>query len=64
MLYGKERLNFFSPSELLDPNVNDSLRLIRARPIFTRLDTNQTLVLQLLFVHFTLVVLLSMMIIT
>ena len=65
MLYGKLGVDFFSTSELLYPNTKVRLRLIfRPDLISTWLATTPTLVLELLIVHFTLVVLLSRMIIT
>ena len=63
MLYDKLGVDFFSTSELLYPNLKISLRLIRARPNFYMISDNPTSVLELLIVHFTLVVLLSRMII-
>ena len=40
MLYGKLRIDFFSASELLYPNMNIRLRLIRARPNFYMISDN------------------------
>ena len=40
MLYGKLGVDFFSTSELLYPNMNFSLRLIRARPNFYMISDN------------------------
>ena len=40
MLYGKLRIDFFSTSELLYPNMKDKLRLIRARPNFYMISDN------------------------
>ena len=64
MLYGKMGADIFSSSGLVYPNMKFSLRLIRARTNFNMISTNTTLVLELLIVHFTLIVLLSRMIIT
>ena len=64
MLYGKLGVDLFSTSELLSPNMKIRLRLIRARPNFYMISDNKRSVLELLIVHFTLVVLLSRMIIT
>ena len=64
MLYGKLGVDFVSASELLYPNMKVRLQLIRARPNFYMITDNPTLVLELLIVHFTLVVLPSRMIIT
>ena len=40
MLYGKLRIDFFSTPELLYPNMNIILRLIRARPNFYMISDN------------------------
>ena len=40
LLYGKQRVDFFSISELLYPNVEFRLRLIRAGPIFDKISGN------------------------
>ena len=64
MLHGKLGVDFFSTSELLYPNMKVRLRLTRARPNFYIISDNPTLASELLIVHFTLVVLLSGMIIT
>ena len=40
MLYGKLGIDFFSTSELLSPNMNIRLRLIRARPNFYMISDN------------------------
>ena len=40
MLYGKLRIDFFSTSELLYPNMKIRLRLIRARPNFYMISDN------------------------
>ena len=40
MLYGKLRIDFFSTSELLYPNMKNRLRLIRARPNFYMISDN------------------------
>ena len=40
MLYGKMRIDFFSTSELLYPNMKIRLRLIRARPNFYMISNN------------------------
>ena len=64
MLYGNYGVNFFSTSELLYPNMKVQLRLIRATLVSTKLAQASTLVLELSIVHFTLVVLISRMIIT
>ena len=40
MLYGKLGVNFFSTSELLDPNMKIRLQLIRARPNFYMISDN------------------------
>ena len=40
MLYGKLRIDFFSTSELLYPNMKNRLRLIRARPKFYMISDN------------------------
>ena len=40
MLYGKVRVDFFSTSELLYPNMKNKLRLIRARPNFCMISDN------------------------
>ena len=58
MLYAKLRVDSFSTSELLYPNLKNKLRIFRARPNF------YNLVLELLIVHLTRVVLLSRLIIT
>ena len=41
MLYGKLGVDFFSTSELLYPNLNITLRLIRARPNFYMIRDNR-----------------------
>ena len=64
MLYGKLGVNFFSTSEWLYPNMKIRLRLIRARPNFYMISENTNVSLGFVIVHFTLVVLLSRMIIT
>ena len=64
MLYGKLEIDFFSTSELLYPNMKIGLRLIRARPNFYMISDNPNVSLGIVIVHFTLVVLLSRMIIT
>ena len=64
ILYGKLGIDFFSTSELLYPNMKKRLRLIRARPNFYMISDNPMSVLDLCIVLFTLVVLLSRMIIT
>ena len=64
MLYGKLGFDFFSTYGLLYPNMKIRLRLIRARPNFYKISDNPKLVLELWVVLFTLVVLLSKMIIT
>ena len=63
MLYGKLGVDFFSTSELLYPKMKKRLRLIRARPNFYMISDNPNISLEMLIVHFTLVVLLSSMII-
>ena len=63
MLYGKLGVDFFSTSELLYPNMKIRVRLIRARPNFYMISDNPNVSLGIV-VHFTLVVLLSRMIIT
>ena len=40
MLYGKLRIDFFSTSELLYPNMKNRLRLIRATPNFNMISDN------------------------
>ena len=40
MLYGKLRIDFFSSSELLYPNMKNRLRLIRGRPKFYMISDN------------------------
>ena len=40
MLYGKLGIDFFSTSELLYPNMENRLRLIRARPKFYMISDN------------------------
>ena len=40
MLYGKLRIDFFSTSELLYPNMKNRLRLIRGRPNFYMISDN------------------------
>ena len=40
MLYGKLRIDFFSTSELLYPNMKNRLRLSGARPIFYMISDN------------------------
>ena len=40
MLYGKLRVDFFSTSELLYPNMKNKLRLDRARPNFYMISDN------------------------
>ena len=64
MMYDKLRVDFFSTSALLCWRIKINLRLIRAIHNFLSLATTPTLVLELLVVHFKLVVLLSRMIIT
>ena len=64
MLYGKLLVELFSPSDLFHPNMKTGLRLIRVRPIFYMISDNPTLVLELLIVHFTIVLLHLRMIIT
>ena len=64
MLFGKLGVDFFSTSELIYPSMKIGQRLIRVTPIFTSLATTPMSVVELLIVHFTLVVLLSSMIIT
>ena len=64
VMHGKLRIDFFSTSDLLYPNMKIRMRLFRARPNFTCLGTTPMSVLGLWIVHFTLVVLLSRMIIT
>ena len=64
MLYDKLGIEFFSTCELLYPNMEIRLRLIRTRPIFTSLATTPISVFEFRIVHFTLVVLLSRVIIT
>ena len=64
MLCGNLGVEYFSTSALLYPNMKVRLRLIRARAMFYGLVTTPTLVLELLIVHFTLVILLPRMIIT
>ena len=64
MMYGILGIDFFSTSELLYPNMKIRLQLIRARPNFYLNSDNPMSVLELWIVHFTLVVLLSRMIIT
>ena len=54
-------VDFFPTSELLYPNMKIRLQVIRVRPTF---QPTPTLIMVLLIVHFTLVVLLSRMIIT
>ena len=44
MLYGNLLVDFFSTSELLNPNMKNILQLIRARPGFTWLATTPMLV--------------------
>ena len=67
-LYGKWGVELFSTSELyiseLYPKMKIRLRLIRASLFSAKLATTPTSVLELLIVHFTLVVLLPRMIIT
>ena len=63
MSYGKLGIDFFSTSELLYPNMKIRLRLITARLNFY-MELEPTSVLELWIAHFTLVVLLSRMIIT
>ena len=60
--YGRLRDDFFSISDLLNPEMKIRLRLIRVRPSSTRLATTPTLVLEFLIAHSILVVLLSKMI--
>ena len=62
MLYGKLGIDFFSTSELLYANMKITLELIRARPNFYKISDNQNVSRGI--VLFTLVVLLSRMIIT
>ena len=64
MLYGKLGVDLFSTSELLYPNMKVGLRLIRARPNFYMISDNLNVSLGIVDCHFTLVVLLSRMIIT
>ena len=64
LLYGELGVDFISTSELLNPNIKNRLRLFRARPNFYIISDNPNEVLELLIVHFTLVVLLSRLIIT
>ena len=64
MLYGKLGVDFFSISELLYPNMKYRLRLIRARPKIYMITDNPNVSLGIVDVHFTLVALLSKMIIT
>ena len=64
MFYGKLGIDFFPTSELLYSNMKIRLRPIRARPNFYMISDNPNVSLGLWIVHFTLVVLLSRMIIT
>ena len=59
MSYGKLGVDFFSIYELFYPNIRNRLQLIRARPNFYMISDKPNVVLDLLIVHFTLVVLLS-----
>ena len=43
MLYGKLGVDLFSNSELLCPNMEHRLRLIRARPIFHKISENRNI---------------------
>ena len=64
MLYGELGIDFFPTSELLHPNMKIRMRLVRARPNFYMISDNTMSVLELWIVLFTLVVLLSKIIIT
>ena len=64
MLHGKCGVDFFSTSELQYRIRKFRLRVIRTRHNFILSTKTQLLVLELLIVHFTLVVVLSGMIIT
>ena len=64
MLYGRLEIDFFSTSELLYPIMKIRLRLSRARPNFYILSDKPNVRLELCIALFTLVVLLSRMIIT
>ena len=57
-------IDFFSTFELLYPNMKIKLRLIRARPNFYLISDNPNVSLGIVVVHFTLVILLSRVIIT
>ena len=45
MLYGKLGIDFFSTFDLLDPNIEITLRLIRARPNFYMISDNPNVIL-------------------
>ena len=47
-LYGKLGIDFFSTSELLNPNMKSRLRLIRARPKFYMISDNTNVSLGIL----------------
>ena len=47
MLYGKLGIDFFSTSELLYPNMEIRLRLIRARPNFYMISENPNVSLRI-----------------
>ena len=64
ILYDKLGVDLFSTSELLDPNMKIRLRLIRARLNIYTISDNPKVSLEMLLVHFTLVVSISRMIIT
>ena len=56
LLYGKLGVNFFSTAALLCPNIEGRYVYIESDLFFTCLVTTPTLVLELLIVHFKLVV--------
>ena len=64
MLYGKLGVDFFSTSDFLYAKMKTRLRPIRARPNSYMISDKVKLVLELLTVLFTLVVLISNVIIT
>ena len=64
MLYGNLRVDFFSTSEFLYPNMKIRLRLIRARPNFLMISDNPNVSLGTVDCSLYTAVLLSRMIIT
>ena len=56
VLYGKLGVEISSTSELLYPSMKLTLQKIRTRPNFYMISDSPNVVLELLVVHFTLVV--------